>query len=147
MIQKRRIGRGLCIASIAIAVALALNYRRVEKLRDHAQSFNCASAICAIGLAARLYANDRDGQFPTNFPCFYDELATPKVLHCPADIIRPKAGDWSAFTDANSSYEILEPGLRKDATNTAFLRCRVHGHLGYTDGTVFDGARRRRKFD
>lgn len=143
----RRTWRWLFIAGIAVAVALAAGYRHLATQLDHARSINCASSICSIGLAARLYANDHGGRFPTNFPCFSDELMTPKVLRCSADISRQRANDWSAFTDTNCSYEILAPGLREDTTNTAFLRCRVHGHLGYTDGTVFDGVRRRRKFD
>lgn len=139
--------RWLLIAAIVFAGGLAAGYRYLATQRDHARSLNCASSICSIAWAGRLYANDHGGLFPTNFTCFSDELMTPKVLRCSADLSRQRAADWPTYTDANSSYEILAPGVPKDATNTAFLRCRVHGHLAYTDETVFDGVRRRRKFD
>jgi hypothetical protein len=64
---------------------------------------------------------------------FYHELAVP-------------AGTTN-FTPENCTYEILAPGMRSDDTNIAFLRCTIHGHLGYSDSTVFDGVRRRHKFD
>ena len=137
----------MLIAGVTLAVGLAVGYHYLATQRDHACSLNCTSSICSVGLAAMLYANDHGGRFPSNFTCFSNELATPKILRCASDLSRERATVWFAFKDANSSYEILAPGLRQDATNTAFLRCRVHGHLGYTDGTVFDGVRRRRKFE
>jgi hypothetical protein len=139
--------RWFFIIGIALAAGLAAGYRYLATLRGQARSFTCASSICSIGLGSKLYANDHGGRFPTNFVCFRDELATPKILRCPEDRSRQRVADWATFTEDNSSYEILEPGLHEDATNTAFLRCRVHGHLGYTDGTVFEGVRRRSKFE
>jgi hypothetical protein len=52
---------------------------------------------------------------------------------------------WAVFTPADSSYEIVTPGLKDGDTNGVFLRCRIHGYLGYADATVFDGVRRRTK--
>ncbi len=34
----------------------------------------------------------------------------------------------------------LAPGLRVEDTKTAFFRCTVHGHLGYTEGIIRKGA-------
>jgi hypothetical protein len=83
---------------------------------------------------------------PTNFICMSNEIGPPKMLSCiPAR--RTRTEDWAEFTSQNCPYEILAPGLRVDDTNTAYLRCTIHGHLGYSDSTVFDGVRRRGKFD
>jgi hypothetical protein len=32
-----------------------------------------------------------------------------------------------------------------DDFSNAFFRCTIHGHLGFADGTMFDGIRRRTK--
>ena len=58
---------------------------------------------------------------------------------------RQAAANWVTFTPADSSYEIVTPGLPDGDTNGVFLRCKIHGHLGYADATVFDGVRRRTK--
>ena len=130
----------LVVLSTAVALALSAAKRRAESL-------GCASIIPDICLDARVWAEDRGGMFPTNFVCMSNELTTPKVLVCPADHSRRRAEDWSSFTPTNSSYEIVSPGMRADETNRVFLRCTVHGHLGYGDTTVFDGVRRRHKFE
>jgi hypothetical protein len=74
-----------------------------------------------------------------------NELIMTKILICPAEHKRQPAASWASFTSENSSYEILVGGLRDGDTNGVFLRCKIHGHLGYADGTVFDGVRRRLK--
>ena len=37
---------------------------------------------------------------------------------------------------ADSSYELVTPGLRVEETNTVFLRCLVHAHGACLDGRV-----------
>jgi hypothetical protein len=131
----------LCCALgiVALVITPSVSKRRAESL-------GCANAITSICLAAHLWADDHGGIMPTNFICMSDEISTPKVLSCvPAR--RARTGDWSAFTPDNCTYEIVSPGLQIDETNRVFLRCTIHGHLGYSDCTVFDGVRRRHKFD
>ena len=111
--------------------------------KKQAISKNCASAITSICLGARLWAEDHDGRMPTNFICMIDEVNTPKILSC--DHSR-WATNWETFRPENTTYEILHPGMPETDTNTPFLRCKIHGHLGYSDSTVFDGVRRRTKF-
>jgi hypothetical protein len=101
--------------------------------------------MVSIGFAARLWADDHEDQLPSDFLSMSNELIITKILICPGDHLRLKAGNWTAFTSENSSYEIVTPGLRDSDTNGVFLRCKVHGNLGFADGTVFDGARRRLK--
>jgi hypothetical protein len=101
--------------------------------------------MVSIGFAARLWADDHEDQLPSDFLSMSNELIITKILICPGDHLRLKAGNWTAFTSENSSYEIVTPGLRDSDTNSVFLRCKVHGNLGFADGTVFDGVRRRLK--
>ena len=76
-----------------------------------------------------------------------DEVTSTKLLICPGDHVRTMAKDWKSLTAANISYEIVAPGVDVKEMNTVFVRCRLHGHQGYVDMTVFDGIRRgiRRK--
>ena len=129
-----------------IALGLVIGYSMLQAARAKAVSLNCASSICSISFCAKLYARDHGGIFPTSFTSFLEDLSPPRILRCAADRARPRAENWKEFSEANSSYEIVNPSLREDATNQVFIRCRVHGHLGYPDGRVFDGVRRRGKF-
>ena len=135
----------LMIVSIVVigtgAIAFVI-WARVAQRR--AQSINCASSVVSVCLGGRLWANDHGGHFPTNFLSMSNELNTPKILCC---VRERRVGTWSAFTAQNSTYEIVTPGVHENATNTVFLRCTIHGHLGYTDMTVFDGVRRRKKHE
>lgn len=132
------------VAAVVLAAVVFSVFASVAKKR--AESLGCASAVTSICLAARLWAEDHGGLMPTNFICMSNEISAPKILSCvPSRRARTEA--WADFTPDNCTYEIISPGMRVDDTNTAYLRCTIHGHLGYSDSTVFDGVRRRHKFD
>ena len=99
--------------------------------------------MSAIGFGARIWAGDNSNHLADNFLCMSNELSTPKFLICPSDKIRKPADNWATFTTNNCSYEILRPGMPDDDLTNAYFRCTIHGHLGFADGTVFDGKRRR----
>jgi len=127
----------LAIALISIVVFL-------PSLKRNAQSVSCGNYMSSIGVATRVWSDDNHNILPDNLVIMSNELATTKVLICPSDRIRQPAINWASFTVTNSSYTLLTPGIPWNDTN-AFLRCQVHGHLGYADGTVFDGKQRRTK--
>ena len=129
----------VCIAVITVSVVALL-----PALGRHAKSISCGNYMSSIGLATRVWAGDNNNILPKDFVSMSNELATTRVLICPADQSRQAALNWASFTQSNSSYEILTPGVPYNDSN-AFLRCEIHGHLGYADGTVFDGHRRRTK--
>ena len=110
-----------------------------------AESVQCGNYMASIGCAAGLWASDHDGHLPSDLLSMSNEVVTPKTLVCPGDYSRRPAASWSVFTPADSSYEIMTPGLKEGDTNGVFLRCKIHGHLGYADTTVYDGVRRRTK--
>lgn len=138
------------ILSVAISTILFITVFAVfvnPRAKRHAASLNCASGICSMCLGARQWAEDNEGQLPTDFVCISNEINTTKILVCAADHKRRPATSWASFTSENCSYELLAPGLPATNSNTAILRCTVHGHVGYLDGTVFDGVRRRGKYE
>ena len=92
-----------------------------------------------------MWADDNGGNYPSNQVTLSNEIIATKILICPADPARHPAANWFSLTSDNSSYEVVASGLSNQAPGAVFLRCKVHGHLGYADGTVFDGAKRRTK--
>lgn len=128
---------------IACVVVLAVVCAAPKKRR--AESVNCGNYMASIGCAVRLWAEDNGGYLPTNFLSMSNELVATRILICPGDHLRKPAKDWGSLTPDNCSYEIVMPGMSEDDTTNVFFRCKIHGHLGYADGTVFDGIRRRTK--
>ena len=139
-----RAKRFLIVAAMVISTAAIAFLIWARAAQRRAQSLNCASSVVSVCLAGRMWANDHGGHFPTNFISMSNNLWTPKVLCC---IPERRVGTWPAFTPHNCTYEIVTPGVHEDATNMVFMRCTIHGHLGYTDMAVYDGVRRRKKFE
>jgi hypothetical protein len=110
--------------------------------RRRAQSISCGSSMKSMCLAARMYAADNAEIFAPSFLAMSNELVSPKILHCPADRSRPCAFDWSDYSITNCSYEWLAAGAKNGPKVDVIVRCPIHGHLGYSDGAVSDGARR-----
>jgi len=138
--------RRVIIVAIALAIlAVAALVFGSSAAKRRAESISCGNYVVAIMCAARMWSNDHNERLPPDLLNMSNELNSPKILHCPGDHARERVRIFSEFTEAHSSYEVLAPGALEWNTNTVFLRCKVHGHLGYTDGTVFDGKRRRRK--
>jgi hypothetical protein len=114
-------------------------------LRPRASSSACGNYMVSICLAARLYAEDHDGQLPSDLLSISNEVSTPKILICPGDPSRQLATNWAAFALVDSSYEIPSLGMREGDTNQVFLRCRIHGNFAFGDGSVFVNGRHHRK--
>jgi len=113
--------------------------------KRHAESVGCGNYMASIGCGARTWALDNGGHLATDFRSMSNELSTTHILVCPGDHQRIPAKDWASLDQTNCSYEIVAPGLSADDITNVYFRCKVHGHLGYADGTVFDGRRRRTK--
>ncbi|HEU0011403.1 MAG TPA: hypothetical protein VFT34_16410 [Verrucomicrobiae bacterium] len=112
--------------------------------RAHKQ--NCLGDMVAINLCGRMWANDHAELMPQTLTEMSNELCSPKVLFCMADPgaqeLREQMALWSAFDERRCSYEFVNPGIPESNPTNVFLRCKAHGHLGYVDGSVFDGKRR-----
>jgi hypothetical protein len=141
-------GRRLKLFALGVVlVAVAANFGvALHHAQKRARKQNCLSNMAAIGLASRLWASDRDGQMPRTLTEMSNEVVTPKVLFCTADPdtenLREQMKTWDKFDERRSSYEIVNPGISESNPTNVFIRCKAHGHLGYVDGSVFDGKRR-----
>jgi hypothetical protein len=138
-------GKGLAIAGICVSglfvlllpLWAAVVIPNFVKARGKAQTINCVNNLKAIGLGARMWANDHNDTFPPDFLSMSKELVAPKVLVCPAANGKAKAQDWSQVTPNNITYEFLGPGLKAIGNERMpIFRCPIHGNVCYGDGSV-----------
>jgi hypothetical protein len=130
---------------VALATATAILLVLLGRAKGHAERTACGNYMVSIGLAARLWANDNGDHFPPDLISMSNEVISPKILICPGDHSRKPSGSWASFTPEQSSFEIVTPSLRDGDTNKVFLRCKIHGSVGYADGSVFVNGKRHRK--
>ena len=137
------------IISFAAVVAIAAGCLVIgaHSARRRALSVSCAGRMFPLTFLALQWAEDSGtNRLPTTLTYLSNHWAT-RFMVCPDDHSRYSAGSWSSFSTEQSSYELVSPGIAREDTNSVFLRCRVHGHMSYADMTVFDGVRRRHKFE
>jgi hypothetical protein len=137
--------RCIIISTAVLVLVIATMVLVAPLAKQKAESISCGNYMASIGCVARLWAEKHDGHLPSSLLSMSNQLVTPAILICPGDHSRKPAANWASFTAADSSYEIVTPGLQDGDTIGVFLRCKIHGHLGYADATVFDGVRRRTK--
>jgi hypothetical protein len=113
------------------------------KANRRAKSINCTFNLSAICLGTTLWADDSNqGKQPGNVADLIacsNEISTTKVLICPADNFKKPSSDFSSIGSNNLSYELIGKSILTQDTNSPFLRCEIHGHLGYSFGFVSDG--------
>ena len=116
-----------------------------DRAKQRAELLGCGNHMLAICSAGRVWANDNGDRFPPDLLSMSNEVISPKILICPGDHSRKPSASWASFTPEQSSFEMVTPSLRDGDTNAVFLRCKIHGSVGYADGSVFVNGNRHRK--
>jgi hypothetical protein len=110
------------------------------KAKEKAEATGCINNLKQIGLAGRIWANEhKTTLLPVDWLTMKSELNTPKILTCPGDTIRTKAGSWDQFDGSSVSYELPSAAPDERDPYTVYSRCSVHGFVGLTDGSVQSG--------
>jgi len=137
--MKRRLGVAFAILLVVVVIAAAAHW--LSDAQRRSISLACENNMMEISMAGNCWAASHGGRFPGDFGSMSNELHTPYFLHCPADTRRQPVASWAAFAASNCSYEMLAPSLTVSDTNTGAFSCPVHGHIGYTDGVLWEGKR------
>jgi prepilin-type processing-associated H-X9-DG protein len=110
------------IAILAVLVALVLP--KLGAAKKKAQRITCVNRLCQVGMAFRIWEGDHTNLYPmsvsTNlggtleyvargetfrhFQVMSNELSTPIILACPADVRRPAQDFGPTFGNFNVSY-------------------------------------------
>ena len=124
------------IAIIAILAAMLLPALAASKAK--AKHIACVSNLKQVSLGLRLWAGDNSDKYPWNlsitnggsldsadwtdhFRICSNELATPRILLCPADTKKKAATNWiSASGDAHISY-FVGPTSSEERPQTILL--------------------------
>lgn len=147
----------------AVAVPAAMLLPALANAKARAQSINCVNNLKQIGLAFRIWAVDHDDRFPFNvsttnggtlelcapgesgfdenafrhFLVMSNELATPKILVCPADSHTHPAANFSQLRAANVTYQVRSgPDINETHPDAVLVHCPIHGHDALCDGSV-----------
>jgi hypothetical protein len=142
VVRKRPLILACVVGALVCGILLALS---VPVARRHAESVTCGNLMSSIGCGALTWALDNSNHLASDFRSMSNELCSPRFLLCPSDHNRNPARGWESVDQTNCSYEIIAPGMSADDRTNAYFRCKIHGHVGFADGTVFDGKRRRTK--
>jgi hypothetical protein len=126
------------IIGAILAIGVVAFISTLPAAKRHAQSLDCRSRMYGTLCAAKLWSEDNGGRLPSDFISMTNELSTPKILFCPSDHLHQPITNWASLTTNNCSYEIVAPGIYKADTNVVFLRCKIHGYVGYSDGRILD---------
>ena len=137
-------GQGIAIAGICISgvfllltpLLLAVAIPNFVKARNQSQSAACANNLRHIGMAARAWAEDHQGDFPSQLILLTNKVDKPAIFSCPGDPNARPPASWSEFTPRHVSYEYIRAGKTTDNPATELARCPIHGHVLLSDGSV-----------
>lgn len=132
----------LVVGLAVTAVMLGLTLPALANAKAKATEIKCLNNLKMVGLSARIYATDHDGQFPPDFLSMKEALGSPTVLRCPGDqrMRVNVGGGWEQVTADTISYQMLQPGAKEDAVlGEPVFRCPIHGHTVLGDGSVQRG--------
>jgi len=133
--------RWLLIFAAILFVLVTTFIVALPALKRHVELVNCSNQMHAVLFAsALLWPDEHNGHLPSDFLSMSNELGSPRILICPGDHLHQPATSWATFTTNNCSYEIVSPGLLKSDTNSIFMRCSIHGYVGYADDRLLDSS-------
>lgn len=130
---------GFVLGYISLLVLPALLLPALSRAKEKAQTIRCVMNLKEVGIAARMYADAHNHVYPSDLKQIAQTVGDPKVFKCPADTKATAATNLSTLSDANISYEIVEPGMTPSGDNDptkVYIRCPIHNNQLMGDGSV-----------
>lgn len=126
----------LFVVLVVVLLAVALFLPPVAKRNRRPSQIGCANNLKQIGLAVRLWGGDNGDRPPSQVPAseggakedvergiisryfevMSNELGTPKIVACPADVGRRPATNFASLTSSNLGYFAV-PEATESVTN------------------------------
>jgi len=103
---------------------------------DKAQRVVCVKNMKELGMSLSIWASGNGDSLPVDMLSMSNQLASPKLLFCPADTGRQPASDWASFTVTNLTYKFLAPSAKVEAPQEVVFLCPIHGNVTLMDGSV-----------
>lgn len=120
------------ITTVQVVVARAAG----REIKKQVGTGMCVGNLMAVGRAMQVHAIDH-GAYPERLMDLKAVLKRPEKLWCSGDTNRTAATNWSGTSADNISFELLQPnGTEEDNQQRAVMRCPVHGHEWWGDGSV-----------
>jgi hypothetical protein len=133
------------LTTLAVVVAVDASSLRAEVIywpltaldlaKQRGLSINCVNNLQRIGLAARIWASENNSRYPSGIQVFTNELESPALLFCPANIGRQISTNWDGFDWGQIDYEWV-PQLNWDNPADICCQCRIHQNVTRLDGSV-----------
>jgi hypothetical protein len=107
----------------------------LDLAKQRGTSIRCVSNLKQIGFAARVWSSEHNGQCPASIQVFTNELESPTVLFCPANVAHQPVTNWNSLDWSQIDYEWV-PLANWDNPGDICCRCRVHDNVAQVDGSV-----------
>ncbi len=157
MNTKRNSQRAFTLIELLVVVAIiallaCILIPGLTRAKARVSRIRCISHLKQVGLASRLWANDREDRYPfasTNaagslawvnspevfrhYQVMSNELFTPRILACPADSARLAVTNFAKLSNTNLSY-FVGFDAREDAPNSI-----LSGDRNLIGGTLSNG--------
>ena len=135
------LGSLVLVAGIAVrGEILFWPFPGLEVAKQRALSIGCVKNLQQIGFAVQLWSLDHGDQSPAGFQVFTNELASPAILFCPADVGRLIPTNWSDLDWSKINYTWISNAPL--AITNICGTCRIHTHALQADGFVQFGTER-----
>ncbi|MDB6123889.1 MAG: hypothetical protein JWQ71_2882 [Pedosphaera sp.] len=135
--RSMRWGLALIIVGAGLRVEATVIYwpfPGLDLARQKSSSIQCVNNLKQISFGAQIWSDNNGYQFPQGFTDFTNELNSPAVLFCPADISRPAPTNWNNFDWGQIGYQWVPQADWYPAA--VDCQCRIHNNDLFTDGYV-----------
>lgn len=124
-----------------IGILASMLLPSLAKAKEKGKRINCVSNLRQIGMALNMWADDNNGKYPwqvppidggtqtspfvwEHFTAVSNELATPKILHCPSDSGKDIGYEWTIVNGVGIGGEgdrAISFGIGTEAKSTSAL--------------------------